>query len=210
MMREFLSFGTAIFVLLSLVSARAQVRADESAASDSFSADALFQQGQFEGSLNQGVLFSPFIATYKRPTINYTITEIQVGYMLTPFHDEGFFRGNLELLGEGFGSGIFKGSGSFIAGCTVWGRYNFVRPGWRLVPFVQAGLGLTSTDIDHKIVGQPFNFNLNLGVGARYFLRPRWSLNLEYRFQHISNADTGPHNLGINAQGPVLGVSYFF
>jgi hypothetical protein len=35
-------------------------------------------------------------------------------------------------------------------------------------------------------------------------------LNLECRYQHISNANTGKHNLGINAIGPLLGVSYFF
>ncbi len=202
--------GTAILVVLSALSVQAQDRPDESTSSDAFSADALFQKGQFEGSLNSGVLFSPFIATHDRPIINYTITEIQVGYMLTQFKDDGLFRGNLELVGEGFGSGIFDGSGSFIAGCTLWGRYNFVRPGWRFVPFLQAGGGLTSTDIDHSIVGQPFNFNLDIGVGTRYFINQRWCLNIEYRYQHISNADTGRHNIGINADGPVVGVSYFF
>ena len=64
-----------------------------------------------------------------------------------------------------------------------------------------------STDIDHGIVGQPFNFNLDLGFGVRYFLGRNWSLSLEYRYQHISNAGLNKHNLGINADGPILGVS---
>jgi opacity protein-like surface antigen len=156
------------------------------------------------------VLFSPFLATGGRPTINYTITEVQFGYMLSDVKGHGWLRGNFELVGEGFGSAIFEGSGSFIAGITVWMRYNFAPPGWRLVPFAQAGMGLTSTDIDHKYVGQPFNFNLDLGLGTRYLLSQHWSLNLEYRFQHISNADMGRHNIGINGHGPVLGVSYLF
>jgi opacity protein-like surface antigen len=85
-----------------------------------------------------------------------------------------------------------------------------VPPGSRWIPYTQAGLGLTSTDIDRQIVGQPFNFNLDLGAGTRYLLSEHWALNLEYRFQHISNANTGTHNLGINAHGPILGVSYLF
>ena len=169
-----------------------------------------FARGQMEAALTSGALFSPFIATGGRPTINYTITEVQFGYMLEDVKSSGWTRGNFELLGEGFGSAIFQGPGSYIAGVTVWARYNFVQPRWHFVPFVQGGLGLTSTDIPRHIVGQPFNFNLNIGVGTRYFLSPRWSLQLEYRFQHISNANTGPHNLGINGSGPVLGVAYLF
>src|ERR1044071_8544280 len=86
--------------------------------------------------------------------------------MLSDVKGGGWSRGNFELVGEGFGSGIFEGDGSFISGVTVWLRYNFVPPGWRFVPFAQAGLGLTSTDIDHKIVGQPLNLNLELELAT--------------------------------------------
>ena len=79
-----------------------------------------------------------------------------------------------------------------------------------LVPYFQVGGGVTTTDIDHNLVGQPFNFNLDLGIGLRCFVAKNWTLSLEYRYQHISNADTGNHNLGINAHGPILGVSYLF
>src|SRR6266853_4294075 len=128
-------------------------------ATNGFSSEGLFEHSRYEATLTSGVLFSPFLATGGRPTINYTITEVQFGYMLSDVKGHGWLRGNFELVGEGFGSAIFEGSGSFIAGITVWMRYNFAPPGWRLVPFAQAGMGLTSTDIDHKYVGQPFNFN---------------------------------------------------
>jgi opacity protein-like surface antigen len=156
----------------------------------------LFASGRYELGLTSGVLFSPVGVEQNRPTINYAITGIQVGRML--------------VVGEGFGSAVFEGPGSYIAGITVWLRYNFVRPGWRFVPYVQGGAGLLSTDIDRGLVGQPFNFNLDLGVGMRYFIAPRWSVNLEYQFQHISNANLGKSNIGINSQGPILGISYFF
>jgi lipid A 3-O-deacylase len=172
--------------------------------------DDLFAAGQYEATLTSGVLFSPFIATYHRPTINYSVTSIQLGYMLSNLRGNHLLRGNLEVIGELFGDAIFTGAGNYISGVTVWGRYNFVQPGWRVVPFFQVGLGLTATDLDRRIVGQVFNFNIEVGVGARYLLSSRWGIDLEYRYQHISNADTGPHNLGINAHGPILGLSYFF
>jgi opacity protein-like surface antigen len=209
-MRELTKYAVVLFVAVGLLRARAQDNSTDEPPVAGFSADSPFEHGRYEASLNSGALFSPFIATYKRPTIYYSITEVQFGYMLGGFKEAGFFRGNLEVLGEGFGSGIFEGSGSFIAGFTLWGRYNFVRPGWRIVPFAQAGAGIVSTDIDRRIVGQPFNFNLDIGLGARYFVSRCWTVNLEYRYQHISNANTGPHNIGINAQGPILGVSYLF
>lgn len=202
--------GCAIFFALCSGLSHAAVITNTDNLALSHSTDDLFTRGQMEATVTSGVLFSPFIANGGRPTINYTITEVQVGYMLQDVKSSGWTRGNLELVGEGFGSAIFHGPGNYIAGVTVWARYNFVQPGWRFVPFVQGGLGLTSTDIPRHIVGQPFNFNLEIGVGLRYFFTPKWAVNLEYRYQHISNANTGPHNLGINASGPILGVSCFF
>jgi opacity protein-like surface antigen len=177
---------------------------------EALESDDPFTKGRYEASLTGGVLFSPFIANGGRPTINYTISEAQFGYMMDNVRSSGFFRGNYELLGEAFGSAIFEGDGDYIAGMTFWARYNFVQRNWRVVPYVQAGAGLTATDIDRHIVGQAFNFNLNLGIGARYLISERWALILEYRYQHISNADTAKHNLGINANGPILGVSFLF
>ena len=75
---------------------------------------------------------------------------------------------------------------------------------------MQIGAGLTNTDLDRRIEGQNFNFNLNVGVGTRYFINPNWTVNLEYRFQHISNANLSSRNIGVNAEGFNFGVSYFF
>jgi len=160
--------------------------------------------------VNSGVMFSPFVADKNRPVINYTLSEIQVGYMLTDVHSAGLLRGNFEVVGAGFGSAVFDGPGGYVAGCTLWGRYNFVPRASRFVPFLQAGAGLSLTDIDRSLVGQPFNFNLDLGAGLRCFVAEHWALNLEYRYQHLSNANTGRRNVGINSHGPMLGVSYLF
>ena len=185
--------------------------AEEGQPAETFSIDGLFTSRRYEAALTSGVMFSPFGTSRMRPTINYTFTGLQVGYMLGDVKRNGLCRGNFELAGEAFGSAIFQGEGSYISGGTVWLRYNLVpRRFPRLVPYAEAGAGMVSTDIDRGIVGQPFNFNLDLGLGVRYFVSRNLSLSLEYRYQHISNADLGPKNLGINAGGPILGVSYFF
>jgi len=65
-------------------------------------------------------------------------------------------------------------------------------------------------DLNRSIEGENFNFNENVGLGARYFFARNWSLNVEYRYQHISNAGLAIPNKGINAEGPMLSLSYFF
>jgi lipid A 3-O-deacylase PagL len=201
--------GLAIFFCWAVSPAFAASPSTEPAARE-FASAPLFERSQLELCLDSGVLFSPFVATRNRPTIDYTITEIQLGYMVTPVNHAGWLRGNLELLGDAFGGRVFEGVGSYVTGATAWLRYNLVPHSARLVPYAQAGGGFVFTDIDRGIVGEDFNFNLGLGVGARYFLSERWSLNLEYRYQHISNANLGRKNIGINAHGPILGVSWFF
>jgi Lipid A 3-O-deacylase (PagL) len=178
--------------------------------SNTFSLEDRFAPGEFELKTTGGAYFSPFGTPKSRPVINYTFAAVQIGYMLDQPSDMAFWRGNFEIAVEGFGSRIFDGPGSYITGMTLWGYYNFVPRGCRFVPFVEGGAGVTLTDIDHDIVGENFNFNLNLGAGVRYFISSSWSVNLEYRYQHISNAGLGDHNLGINAQGGFLSVSWLF
>ncbi len=169
-----------------------------------------FQRGQREGSLGAGISFSPFIAIRNRPVVNYAGVTAQLGYLLNDLNGSSWWRGNFEPLGEVFGSGIFLGRGNYLADGRFWMRYNFVQREWKVVPYVQAGVGVTFTDADQSVFGQVFNFNQAAAIGVRYFIRSHCSLNGEYRVQHISNASMSDKNLGINAQGGVLSVSWFF
>ncbi len=169
-----------------------------------------FQSGQFEGSFGGGFFVSPFVTHLDAPMVDYTLTEFELGCMLTDPRGRGILHGNLECAGEAFGGAIFRGQGNYVAGGTFWLRYNFVRPAGRFVPYAELGAGAGETDLDRRIEGQNFNFNLDLGVGARYFVSSNWSVNLEYRYQHISNGGMSRHNVGVNADGPVLSISRFF
>jgi opacity protein-like surface antigen len=209
-LKQAVQFAGAILFLLGLPLAGASQDTGMNGPAESLTPESLFARGRYEVGLNNGVLFSPFLATGNRPTINYTYSGLQLGYMLSDVKGDGWWRGNFELAGEAFGSAVFRGQGTYIAGGTLWLRYNFVPRSSALVPYVQAGAGAVSTDVDRDVVGQAFNFNLGVAVGVRYFVARNWSLSLEYRYQHISNANTGPRNVGINADGPILGISYFF
>ncbi len=203
--------ATLLLLLLGLEAAGAQEKGAGAGSSEASWLDQHFAHGRFEGSFGSGVMFSPFVATHDRPTVDYTCTDLQLGYMLGDVKGHSWWRGNFELAGEGFGSAVFEGPGGYIAGGALWLRYNFVpRESPGLVPFAQGGAGFVSTDIDRGLVGQPFNFNLGLGVGMRWFFSRNWALDLECRYQHISNGNLGTRNVGINACGPLLGVSYFF
>jgi opacity protein-like surface antigen len=198
------------FLLMSAAMALADEPASAGTVTNLPSLGELFQHGRYESSVTSGALFSPFVATSGRPQLNYTLSELQIGYMLSNVKESGWLRGNFEVAGEGFGGATFDGKGHYLSGITLWLRYNFVPERWRLVPYAQGGAGLTFTDFDRRLVGQTFNFNLGLGVGVRCFVARHWSVNLEYRYQHISNARLARQDLGVNAHGPMLGVSYFF
>jgi len=178
--------------------------------SQTASTDSHFQRGNYELGLTSGVLFSPILPDKGRPTIDYSLTGVHFGWMLTDANQSCWLPGNLELLGELIGGTAVQGKGNYLVGGTVWARYNFVVAGWRLVPYLQGGGGAQLTDFDQFLLGQHFNFNLDVGAGVHYFVRENLSINVGCHFQHLSNAKLAPNDIGVNAFGPELGVSYFF
>src|ERR1700757_1853067 len=127
--------------------------------SNSFSVDDNFRCGWHEVSVGSAVYFSNLITGPGRPDLNYASGFIQAAYTLTSPSGDGPLRGSLQLAPEAFGAGIFHGPGTYIAGGTLWLRYLLVRPGWRVVPFIEGGAGATSLNIPHSFDGKDFNFN---------------------------------------------------
>ena len=206
---NFLS-SVVIALGISATSLFAQTDSLKSSSETGFNLEDNFQTGRMEITTGVGTLFSPMIKVINRPTVDYSLAYGQLGFMVSDVAGKGFWRGNLEMVPEAFAAGIYENTGHYIAGGTFWIRYNFVPHHWRVVPYAQVGGGVTLTDMSHQYTGQNFNFNVDAAAGLRYFIRQGCSLNLEYRFQHISNANLGRHNLGTNAQGPVLGFSWLF
>jgi len=198
-----LGWWFSVFIALAPLTAAAQESAYDPV-------DSFFHSGKCEASVLGGVMFSPVGADRHRPTVNYTLSGLQFGYMLTDAHEKSWYSGNVELLGEAFGGAVFDGKGSYIAGGTLWLRYNVVQRNLRLVPYLQGGVGAEGTDMNQDLIGQKFNFNLNVAAGVGWFVARDVSINAECLYQHISNAKLSSTDIGINAVGPVLGISYFF
>ena len=91
--------------------------------------------------------------------------------------------------------------------------YNFARPDSELVPYAQLGLGFAFNDAykdkEQHAIGAHTEFIAHLEVGSRYFVSDNWSLDVEGGVQHISNSNTAGRNLGVNAYGIALGLTYY-
>ncbi|MEM6885509.1 MAG: acyloxyacyl hydrolase, partial [Verrucomicrobiota bacterium] len=174
-----------------------------------------YRSGGFTLQLMNGALASPVGIGPDTDTLNYTMHNLRVGYLLnTPSWNEHPLDGCVEIIGEISGSAIFEGAGSYLVGPSIHIRYNFTQPDWKLVPYIQLGGGLTFTDADEDLtqraIGQELEFTPQASIGFRYLIDPQWSLDAEFIYHHISNAGLADRNLGINALGGMVGFSYFF
>jgi outer membrane protein len=98
------------------------------------------------------------------------------------------------------------------------GVYHF-NTGTRFVPYVLAGVGYASANLDHDVIGtvgtQPVTirdddgFTLNAGVGAKYFATDALFFRLEGRYRYLDKVvDHFDHSL--NTFETTLGVGYQF
>lgn len=124
---------------------------------------------------------------------------------------EGWYRGQISLGAE---MAYIQFEEPFLThgiGFNPRAKYTFVALG-RFRPYIEFAGGPFWTDLGDRIPEQStkFNFIVSGGVGLNYFLTNRASLNVGYRFHHISNAHTGERNVGLNASLPFAGFSLFF
>jgi hypothetical protein len=108
---------------------------------------------------------------------------------------------------------IFRGVENHYFGVNFGGRYNFVRPYWRLVPYFSGGLGLGWIDSNPDMrgsQGQDFTFNILTGIGVSYEIDERWKVDAGVLYQHLSNGGQTDPNPSLNLIGPQIGVSYSF
>jgi opacity protein-like surface antigen len=117
--------------------------------------------------------------------------------------------GNLEADLELFGAEQVDPDFRQVFGGAAQLRYDFAL-GSRLVPFLLFGLGLSETDIYGRDLSTLFEFAVEVGAGAHWFLSERTAFTGEWRWFHLSNASIELPNHGTNTQVLLLGVSFFF
>ena len=177
-----------------------------------------FERGTWEIETGAGT-FSSFSTTKAtRPTVNYQLEDIRLGWMYdSPRHDDwlgGWLRGNSEFLLEIAGAPVTKGPGNYLAGGSALWRYNFVQPEARWIPYLQLGAGALDNNIykgrAQMEVGEAFEFVLQGDIGLRYLINEQWSISAEAGYRHISNADLSSRNEGLNSLGGLMEVSCRF
>ncbi len=127
----------------------------------------------------------------------------------------GWLRGYTEFYFQGEYQQIVRGPENHFEGIMVGPRYNFVQPGWVIVPFVEGGVGLGFADSNPQWggLGQDFNFTFSAAAGARYDINCDWFVRLAVQYQHVSNAGLSEPefpNHPIDELGPKISFGYSF
>jgi len=127
----------------------------------------------------------------------------------------GWLRGYSEFCFSADYGQIVHGPETHYEGLFVGPRYNFVQPGWMIVPFVEGGIGFDFADSDPEMggLGQDFNFTFGVAAGVRYNINDDWFVRLAVDYRHVSNAGLSEPqfpNHPIDSLGPRLSVGYSF
>ena len=126
----------------------------------------------------------------------------------------GILRGYSEFFFRADYDQIVHGPETHYEGVIVGPRYNFVQPNWKVIPYIEGGVGIVFADSNPKEggLGEDFNFTFVVGAGAKYNITDRFFVRLGAEYQHVSNAglsDPTPNN-AIDAVGPKLSFGYSF
>jgi opacity protein-like surface antigen len=169
--------------------------------------------------LGSGVLWSNVRSG--EPNRPYTIVPIDLKASLRLDDDSldnflgGWLRGHSEFYFRGDYDAIARGPEHHYEGLIVGPSYYFVQPGWKLIPYVEGGVGFVFADSNPRGggLGQDFEFTFIAGAGAKYMINDDWFVRLGVEYQHVSNAGlsepTNP-NHPIDGLGPKLSVGYTF
>ncbi len=107
---------------------------------------------------------------------------------------------------------IAKGPESIYVGLSAAPSIEYWLQPHELCWFTSVGGGFGLIDSGDVPGGQGRDFTLNwyASMGLRYYVRPGFALTAGAFFQHLSNGGATDPNPGLDALGPVLGVSYAF
>ena len=135
---------------------------------------------------------------------------VSYGRMLGPVvGTDHWYKGNWEVRGELFAGGQYLPEAAWFVGFTPVVRYN-IATGTHLVPFIEAGMGVTATSIGGPDLGGTFQFNERVGFGSHYFFQENAAWSGEAFYVHWSNGGIREPNAGLNGVTVLLGMTVFF
>lgn len=132
---------------------------------------------------------------------------LRYGYYLSGELGSSWYRYRHKLLVEIPFSYVMEPENETIEGVNFLAGWDFTAHG-KLKPYFFAGGGLLYTDLKGPKLGSRLNGNYQAGVGLHYFIGGPYTLDIEYRLHHISNAGTAEPNEPINSSKIYIGVSF--
>jgi lipid A 3-O-deacylase len=139
-----------------------------------------------------GLRYGRVLATWEPVALEYTVDIIPAAVVFEP-------------------SDVRPGRSTIYgAGVSPFGlRLNFLPRSW-IQPFLGASVGFLYFQDDVPVPDSSrFNFTPEIGLGVQFFLSPKQALTLGYKLLHISNANTGRSNPGMDSHVIYAGFSFF-
>lgn len=122
---------------------------------------------------------------------------------------DSWYQGNLDAIFEGEFLIGYQPNDGYSAGLGLLLRYNFLSfQDW--APYVEIGGGFGVLDFNLRDQADGLIFYPQAGLGMHYFATDDLSLDVGWRFHHMSNADTELPNNSINASLLQVGFSWYF
>lgn len=135
----------------------------------------------------------------------------KIGYTFAEFPGGSPYLGSFQIFLEPSFAYITHPARTYLLGLSAIFRHNFLL--WdRVVPYIDGGAGFLNTNLRIQALGEVIEFMPQAGVGVLFRLGERTTLDVGWRYHHISNAgQTEPRrNIGINSLFFHGGFSYHF
>jgi len=132
------------------------------------------------------------LAAWESIALEYTLDIFPAAVVFEPGRVR---RGSSTLYGAGLSPLGFK---------VIFGQQSWIKP------FVAASVGFLYFEDDVPVPrSSRLNFTPELGLGVQFFLAPKRAVTLGYKFHHMSNANSGRSNPGMDSHVFYAGFSFF-
>lgn len=132
------------------------------------------------------------LAAWDSVALEYTLDIFPAAVYFKPGHVR---RGSSSEYGAGLSPLGFK---------VIFGQQSWIKP------FVAASVGFLYFEHDVPVPhSSRFNFTPELGLGVQFSLTPKTALTVGYKFHHMSNANSGRTNPGMDSNVIDAGYSFF-
>ena len=135
-------------------------------------------------------------------------TILRYGHFLSGDLGKGWYRVRHELILELPLHLAVDHDDRVMTGGYILGAWKFTAAK-EFVPYVFAGGGILYVDLGLPTMGSRLDFSYQGGTGIQYFIAKDTALSFEYRYHHVSNANTASPNEPLNSSKVLVGISIF-